>query len=92
MVSMLEDKAAYEAALAASSSKPLVIDFTASWCPPCKVIGPKFEAMHAQFSEHVTMAKLDVDANSEAAQKEIKSTLHQWGRGVAMFIAGVPFM
>ena len=64
----LADLAAYDAAVKASSEKVLCIDFTATWCPPCKMIGPKFEAMVAEFP-NVTLKKCDVDANSEAAQK-----------------------
>ena len=48
-------------------SKPLVVDFTASWCPPCKRIGPIFEAKVAEYPELV-MKKCDVDEASEVAQ------------------------
>ena len=66
-VEYLETKAAYDAAIAASTDKLLVIDFTASWCPPCKMIAPKFEAMAAENTD-VVFKKIDVDQNSEAAQ------------------------
>ena len=64
----LASKADYDAALEATKNggKPLVIDFTASWCPPCQMIGPKYEAMVAEFPELV-LKKVDVDNNSEAA-------------------------
>ena len=41
----------------------IVIDFTASWCPPCQMIGPKFVALHGKY-EGVKLYKVDVDANS----------------------------
>ena len=64
----LASKADFEAAIAATTDgKPLVIDFTASWCPPCRRIGPIYEGHIANYPELV-MKKLDVDANSEAAQ------------------------
>merc|ERR1711971_130529 len=50
-----------------AGDKPLVIDFTATWCPPCKRIGPIYEGHVANYPELV-MKKVDVDANSEAAQ------------------------
>merc|ERR1712038_1826691 len=62
----LADKAAYDAAVKASSEKVLCIDFTATWCPPCKMIGPKFEAMASEFT-NVIFKKCDVDANKETA-------------------------
>ena len=67
MVEYLADKKAFDDAIAASTDKLLVIDFTATWCPPCKMIAPKFDAM-ANENTDVTFRKVDVDANSEAAQ------------------------
>ena len=59
-VEYLRTKAEYDAAIAASTDKLLVIDFTASWCPPCKMIAPKFEAMAAENTD-VVFKKIDVD-------------------------------
>ena len=67
MVQYLDTKAAYDEAVAATKGgQCLVIDFTATWCPPCKMIGPKFEAMAADFP-NLTFKKIDVDANSEGS-------------------------
>ena len=65
----LATKADFDAAIAATANggKPLVIDFTATWCPPCKRIGPIYEGHVANYPELV-LKKLDVDANSEGAQ------------------------
>merc|ERR1712039_912890 len=68
MVNYLGTLADFDAACA--SPTLVVIDFTATWCPPCQFIGPKFEAMasEAEFSG-VTFHKLDVDANADASTK-----------------------
>jgi thioredoxin 1 len=64
----LATKADFDDAIAATNGgKPLIIDFTASWCPPCKMIAPKFQDLANENSE-VTFKKVDVDANAEAAQ------------------------
>ena len=65
----LATKADFDAAIAATANggKPLVIDFTATWCPPCKRIGPIYEGHVANYPELV-LKKLDVDANAEGAQ------------------------
>ena len=63
----LKTKAEFDAAIAASTDKLLVIDFTATWCPPCKMIAPKFEAMAAENTD-VVFRKIDVDENREAAE------------------------
>ena len=62
----LATKADFDKALADAGDKTVVIDFTATWCPPCKMIGPKFEAMASEFT-NVIFKKCDVDANKETA-------------------------
>ena len=65
----LATKADFDAAIEATKNggKPLVIDFTASWCPPCQMIGPKYEAKVAEYTDLV-MKKVDVDNNADAAR------------------------
>ena len=65
---MLSTKAEFDAALAASHGKLLVIDFTASWCGPCQRIAPVFEALSAEYPQ-ASFAKVDVDENQETAQE-----------------------
>ena len=64
-VEYLKTKADYDNALKAD--KLVVIDFTASWCPPCKMIAPKFEALAEEHTD-CNLHKVDVDENGEASQ------------------------
>merc|ERR1719163_2279625 len=52
-----------------SSTQLVVVDFTATWCGPCKYIGPKFEAMSKDFANVASFVKVDVDENQEASAK-----------------------
>jgi thioredoxin len=55
----------------AATAGLVIIDFTATWCPPCKAIGPVFEAIAGEQAEGGKLAfiKVDVDENEEASQK-----------------------
>jgi thioredoxin len=64
MVNYLSTKAEFDEAI---SSGTVIVDFTASWCPPCKMIGPKFEALASSYPT-IKFVKVDVDQNSEAAE------------------------
>ncbi|MFA4907417.1 MAG: thioredoxin [archaeon] len=53
---------------------PCVIDFWASWCGPCQMLGPVFEEMDKEFKGKLRFGKLNVDENQEiAARFEVMS-------------------
>lgn len=47
-----------------NSDKPVLVDFYADWCGPCKMIGPYLEELADEFEGKVTIAKMNVDQNS----------------------------
>lgn len=49
------------------SDIPVLVDFWAEWCEPCKLVGPTVEALAADYKGKIKVAKLDVDDNPEAA-------------------------
>ena len=51
------------------SSKPIVVDFWAEWCGPCKQLAPTVETVAAEKSETLKVCKMDVDSNREIAAK-----------------------
>lgn len=84
----------------ASQQVPVIVDFWATWCGPCKTLGPQLEAAVTAAKGKVKMVKVDVDANARLAQalaqqglplQSIPTVVAFWqGRPVDMFQGAVP--
>ncbi|HLW78464.1 MAG TPA: thioredoxin [Terriglobia bacterium] len=52
-----------------ASAKPVLVDFWANWCAPCRMLAPTFEKLAARYGNEITFAKVDVDELPELAGK-----------------------
>jgi len=52
-----------------SSKEPVLVDFWAEWCAPCKLMAPSIEALAEEFDGRVRVGKLNVDENAATSEK-----------------------
>jgi thioredoxin 1 len=51
------------------SDKPVLVDFWAEWCGPCKMIAPTIESIAAEYADKLVVGKINVDNEPEISQK-----------------------
>ena len=54
--------------LVLKAERPVVVDFWAAWCGPCKMVAPVLDEIAGENKEKITVAKLDIDVNQKTAQ------------------------
>lgn len=88
------DDSSFEATVL-KSSQPVVVDFWAEWCGPCKMLAPTLETVATTLAGKVTIAKMDVDNSPMTPSKfGIRSIptliLFKNGQAVATKVGGMP--
>lgn len=51
-----------------ASQKPVLVDFWAPWCEPCKMVSPAVTELAEEMKEHLTVGKINVDENPQTTQ------------------------
>ena len=91
-------KAVTDATFAAevlASDKPVLVDFWAEWCGPCKMIGPALEEISDELADKLTIAKIDIMENTQVpSQIGVQSipllVLFKDGKAVAQKLGAAP--
>ena len=81
--------------IALQGDKPVLVDFWAPWCPPCRKIGPMLEVIAFEQRDRLTVVKVNIDKNPAiAARYGIQSIptlkVFQGGRNVKTMVGAMP--
>jgi thioredoxin 1 len=71
-----------------NSERPIIVDFWATWCGPCRMVAPELEKIAAKYADSLDVVKMDVDANPGVSQALQIMTLPT----IAFFRPGQPPM
>lgn len=66
--SVAVDESSFEQ-IVLKADKPVLVDFWADWCKPCKMIAPILDELSEEYSDRISFVKLDVDQNQKVAAK-----------------------
>lgn len=74
MIINIQNEADFEKSVL-KNSLPVVVDFHATWCGPCRLLGPRLESLIGAKKGQVILARVDVDENEELAMKYLISSV-----------------
>ena len=66
---VVTDNTFQEKVIEASKEKPVLVDFWATWCGPCKMLSPLVEELAGEKAEQLNVAKIDVDENQAVSSQ-----------------------